>query len=185
MSSILWLGIERLCEVFIRFWDRRSEKSGDFSDYMRDERTFREIEDGWRQTYKARVKQIVETKKDTANEAAEELADLMQNFVEMNKVFDTKRKEIVTDTNGLIAFRKREFVIYIFSSFIGVIFAFIDLGLLHALYLDGLLATIEEWTVIQRVLDIVCTALIFAGGPEMIHQVLALLEETKNKIKLG
>ncbi len=185
MSLILWLGIERACEVFIRFWDRKSDKFVDFGDYRRDERIFRDIENDWRQTYKIERQRIMTDMKDNPSGAAKALVELAKNFTEMNETFDKQRKTALGDKVGLLSLRKREFGIYIFSFCIGMIIGFIDLGLLHALHLDGIFTFFEDWDIPQRVMDIILTALVFAGGPELIHQVLTLVEEAKNKIKLS
>lgn len=70
-------------------------------------------------------------------------------------------------------------IIYLIALLIGVLFFFTDLRFLKLLFTElGF-----SYTIVAELFDLIVTALIFASGPDIIHQIMSLIQSTKENQK--
>jgi len=185
VSLLFWIGYERSVEVILRFFFAKPKEI----DAFLDSKGFKKYYDAYRGLHDKRIEEIQINSQLTGEQKAKELVKAMKEIPGINTILDDSYKALIKGRD-LKKINKWYLGFYVFPLVVGIFLAIFDLGILYALTSGGNLGTLVYDGTISligidfpyvRILDMMITGLIFAGGPDLIHQVLGLIEQQKDK----
>ncbi len=181
---------ERTAEIYFHYFD--------YKKLMKQKVSFEIAIESEKEAYKGITTKILESFKDFDPKKLDEYGKSVDDYV---KTGDLIEKIVMDRYNNLRRWNeiaKGEFVEYsikreLYSFIVALIFGMLlnligIISILDIMVNEGVLdisyeLVFSEEFLIPRLIDLCLTGLIFAGGPSLIHQIIALIQKYKDKAK--